>query len=70
MPDDDQLTSQVRRWMQTRGYPLEMRVANALRSNGFAVGQAATLVIRKQEKRANSILSRYDIGRRRIFNGN
>jgi hypothetical protein len=42
MPDRERpLEEQVVEWLQTHGYPLEMRVASAFRSAGFEISQGA-----------------------------
>jgi hypothetical protein len=39
--DEDQLPRKVAQWLRTKGYPLEMRVANAFRAAGFSIIQSA-----------------------------
>ena len=41
MPKGEDRASYVRRWLKEQGYPLEMRVADALRRAGFRVRQSA-----------------------------
>jgi len=40
MSDDKDIISKVEKWINEEGYPLEMKVANAFRANGFEVLQS------------------------------